>query len=454
MKTLKLKVLMVSVVALLFSPGPESWAIVAGFNQDIHMDIDIPDVVANDFHIEGRIKSGVPGGSFSQPPTLISHIDGGFPKFKHTIQPDSSDPAQNSFIFRADFSGETYRYCDVVHLGLFFDVICHNIVIDLVGCWTIDGRPVSASFEVRTGLLNGGTIPIPGFEVEDRPPEKDPQVVRIRNDSNLSEIGAGGIETEIVQLDMVGMSQEELEVHLGPIPRAFEQLRADGAQEELPWTPVENQKGIISDKNPVPLSPDSFFDVFVDVDFGMHPIRPFRILPDDFLITRALLRYTNNAGQPDFRWFWHVHQAHPPQDGAFDFGDAPDPTYPTLLASNGARHIIVPPMALGFSVDAELNGQPDATATGDDNDGNDDEDGVVFTTALVPGQLATVNVTATVAGLLDAWIDFDGDGSWAQPGDQVFTAVPLAPLPPTINSLSFTVPPTAAPAKYHNVCSL
>ena len=101
MKTLKLKVLMVSVVALLFALEPEAWAIVAGFNQDIHMDIDIPDAVANDFHIEGRLKSGAPGGNFSQPPTLISHIDGGFPKFNHSILPDTSDPGQKSFIFRA-----------------------------------------------------------------------------------------------------------------------------------------------------------------------------------------------------------------------------------------------------------------------------------------------------------------------------------------------------------------
>ena len=26
----------------------------------------------------------------------------------------------------------------------------------------------------------------------------------------------------------------------------------------------------------------------------------------------------------------------------YDFGDAPDPTYPTLLASNGARHVVLP----------------------------------------------------------------------------------------------------------------
>jgi hypothetical protein len=402
MKTLKLKILLVSMVVLLVALEPESWAIVAGFNQDIHMDIDIPGVVADDFHIEGRIKSGVPGGSWSQPPTLISHVDGGFPIFKHSIQPDFGDPEQNSFIFRADWSGKTYAYCDVIHLGLFFDVICHNIVIDLVGWWTIDGMPVSTSFPVRTGLLNGGMIPIPGFEVEDRPPERDPQVVRIRNDSNLSsdrsEIGAGGIQAEIVQLDLVGMSLEELEIHLGPIPRAFEQLQAEGAQVELPWTPVENEKGIISERNPAPLSPGSFFDVFVDVDFGTHPSKPFRILPDDFLITRALIHYTNNAGHPDFRWFWHVHQAHPPHDGALDFGDAPDPTYPTLLAGNGARHVIVPPVHLGFIIDSEVDGQPNAAATGDDNDGNDDEDRVVFTSTFVPGQLASVAITANAPG--------------------------------------------------------
>ena len=469
MKTLKQKVLLLSVVALLVALEPEAWAIVAGFNQDIHMDIDIRGVVANDFHIEGRIKSGVPGGSWSQPPTLISHIDGGFPKFKHSIQPDLSDPKQNSFFFRADFSGETYTYCDVIHLGLFFDVTCHNIVIDLVGWWTFDGEPVfppthpvpipgpdpvtdpngdivleTIPIPVSGGPLNGGTIPIPGFEVEDRPPEKEPQVVRIHNDSNLSEIGAGGIQTEIVQMDLVGMSPELLEMHLGPIPRAFEQLQTGGAQEELPWTPVENKKGIISEKNPVPLPPDSFFDVFVDVDFGMHPFQPFRIFPDDFLITRALIRYTNNAGKPDFRWFWHVHQAHPPDepppDGTFDFGDAPDPTYPTLLANNGARHVIVPPVYLGFNIDPEADGQPNAAATGDDNDGNDDEDGVVFTSVLIPGQLASVAVTANAPGLLDAWIDFNGDGSWAQPSDQIIAALPLAP---GISIITFFVPATA-----------
>jgi len=123
-----------------------------------------------------------------------------------------------------------------------------------------------------------------------------------------------------------------------------------------------------------------------------------------------------------------------------DFGDAPDPTYPTLSASNGAAHVIVPNIFLGLTIDPEADGQPDATATGDDNDGNDDEDGVVFTSALIPGQWATVDLTAGAAGLLDAWVDFNADGSWAEPNDQIFV---LQLLLPGLNSLSFWVPATA-----------
>jgi hypothetical protein len=127
-----------------------------------------------------------------------------------------------------------------------------------------------------------------------------------------------------------------------------------------------------------------------------------------------------------------------------DFGDAPDPTYPTLSVSNGARHLISPNLFLGATVDAEFEGQPDPAALGDDNNGSvpDDEDGVLFTTLLVPGSITGVNVTASgVGGLLNAWVDFNRNGSWADPGEQVFTNVPLAP---GVNALTFPVPPTAS----------
>lgn len=110
--------------------------------------------------------------------------------------------------------------------------------------------------------------------------------------------------------------------------------------------------------------------------------------------------------------------------GDMDFGDAPDPTYPTLSISNGARHTIVPAIYLGRLIDGEFDGQPDATATGDDLRCSDDEDGVVFSN-LIAGQSATVEVTASTSGALNAWIDWNADGDWDDAGEHVFVDEPL-----------------------------
>ena len=73
-----------------------------------------------------------------------------------------------------------------------------------------------------------------------------------------------------------------------------------------------------------------------------------------------------------------------------DWGDAADPSYPTLKVSNGAFHVINPDMYLGGSIDGEGDGQPDPNALGDDNnDGNDDDDGVTIP-SLVLGNIATI----------------------------------------------------------------
>jgi 6-phosphogluconolactonase (cycloisomerase 2 family) len=111
---------------------------------------------------------------------------------------------------------------------------------------------------------------------------------------------------------------------------------------------------------------------------------------------------------------------------AWDFGDAADPSYPTLLASDGARHLFVPGFFLGASVDVEADGQPSADADGDDLAGIDDGDGIVFVSPLVPGQPATVEVTASAAGALDAWADWNGDGDWADAGEQIAAGAALA----------------------------
>jgi hypothetical protein len=124
-----------------------------------------------------------------------------------------------------------------------------------------------------------------------------------------------------------------------------------------------------------------------------------------------------------------------------DFGDAPDPTYPTLLASNGARHAVLPAgnPTLGTLVDTEADGQPNVTLTGDDANGVDDEDGVTFPATLIPGANGTIQLKAgSTGGIVSCWIDFNRNGSWADATDKVVTDLTLA-AGATVNR-SFPVP--------------
>lgn len=120
----------------------------------------------------------------------------------------------------------------------------------------------------------------------------------------------------------------------------------------------------------------------------------------------------------------------------YDFGDAPSP-YPVTLAENGARagfktglHLgpptvnVIAGQITGVEADTEADALRDANAQGDDLNGVDDEDGVVFpASGLVAGGTAVLQITASTgnlpAGSLQAWIDWNGDGDWADAGEQV-----------------------------------
>ncbi|MFT5523674.1 MAG: hypothetical protein ACI9HK_001622, partial [Pirellulaceae bacterium] len=127
-----------------------------------------------------------------------------------------------------------------------------------------------------------------------------------------------------------------------------------------------------------------------------------------------------------------------------DYGDAPA-TYPTL-GDVGARHQIVAGFHLGAGADADadLNGQPTDLADGDDIDeGGDDDDGVIFTSLMLPGEVAEVEVTATISfgnGLLDAWIDFNVDGDFNDLGERIFASQVVVD---GVNNLTFAVPALA-----------
>jgi hypothetical protein len=127
-----------------------------------------------------------------------------------------------------------------------------------------------------------------------------------------------------------------------------------------------------------------------------------------------------------------------------DFGDAPDPTYPTLLASDGARHAFVPGINLGNNIDTEPDGLQSPDAYGDDFGGLfDDEDGVFFMEPFSPNEGTDMFIKTSSAGVLDIWFDWAGDGSWDEPGDYVFGGIPV--FAPGWTSFTVTTPPYATP---------
>ena len=118
-----------------------------------------------------------------------------------------------------------------------------------------------------------------------------------------------------------------------------------------------------------------------------------------------------------------------------DFGDAPSDLYPTLAAQNGARHNTNSQLFLGVYGDTEDSGQ-----SSDDDDGFDDDDGIVFLDSLFAGSTVRVDVTANREGVLNAFIDFNQDGDWTDPGEQIFTNVDLSG---GTQQLAFEVPEDA-----------
>ncbi|MCB0644676.1 MAG: hypothetical protein KDC44_23690, partial [Phaeodactylibacter sp.] len=98
----------------------------------------------------------------------------------------------------------------------------------------------------------------------------------------------------------------------------------------------------------------------------------------------------------------------------YDYGDAP--------ASYGeAFHSEYAGVKIGHVLDTEPWNQASSNANGDDNDGNDDEEGVVFLNMNgncigAPGTIQQVEVTVKQSALNDAflaaWIDFNGDGDF------------------------------------------
>ena len=107
----------------------------------------------------------------------------------------------------------------------------------------------------------------------------------------------------------------------------------------------------------------------------------------------------------------------------YDWGDAPDTAagtgignYNTIQTDNGAAHILNASLKLGTNApDLDTGLLQNGTATADDGNGTDDEDGVTLLNTLTTASTtysASVNVTNTVGtpATLVGWIDFNRNG--------------------------------------------
>ncbi len=131
-----------------------------------------------------------------------------------------------------------------------------------------------------------------------------------------------------------------------------------------------------------------------------------------------------------------------------DLGDLADTPYPTLIATNGARHLITSPLMLGFKIDSELDGQPGVSANGDDLNGliPDDEDGVTpvglwkdGTVASGNGGILSIQISG-LPGVPQVFIDF---GSGLNPvilRDNLGNPLAAGPLAPGSHLVHFDVP--------------
>ncbi len=100
---------------------------------------------------------------------------------------------------------------------------------------------------------------------------------------------------------------------------------------------------------------------------------------------------------------------------------------PTTTISTFEQTVVVGQSGprLGRLINSESDGKPSVAGTADDGD-----DGVTFSMSIVsqPGlsnaafnknAVTLITVTASAPGLLDAWIDFNIDGAWDGPGEQI-----------------------------------
>jgi hypothetical protein len=130
---------------------------------------------------------------------------------------------------------------------------------------------------------------------------------------------------------------------------------------------------------------------------------------------------------------------------SYTFSPAPDSDFGdhSLFASASSR--MISSLRIGATTDVEVSATTNATATGDDLTGTDDEDGVTIPASVTQGGAGsiTVNVTNTsgATAFLNAWMDFNQNGSLTDAGEQIAVNTVIATGTSNNNRvINFTAP--------------
>ena len=138
-----------------------------------------------------------------------------------------------------------------------------------------------------------------------------------------------------------------------------------------------------------------------------------------------------------------------PENLGMDYGDHRSPRYPTLWADNGARHVIDPNLFLGTAApDEDLDGYDTISATGDDLNGSDDEEGLIPSAGpAIRGiyynyDVRVTNQTGTSAEL-STFVDWNDDGDFADANESDMIRVPTGVVD-TVATMRWLVPSNAS----------
>lgn len=116
-----------------------------------------------------------------------------------------------------------------------------------------------------------------------------------------------------------------------------------------------------------------------------------------------------------------------------DYGDLPDTPYTTLLVTGfdganpnttgGPRHSASSALKLGSLKDGDGGNMQDSAASLDDATNQDDEDGVTPSPGFqwAAGVSGHVDIVASGAGFVTAWVDFNGDGDFGDTGEKILS---------------------------------